>query len=103
MKRKRKPIKRVSDRQAARNRIWAKVKRDYLKGRLRCERCQKWTNKLDVHHSRGKNGSLRYDTRFFIAVCRPCHTWIDNNRAEARKLGLLCDYGLFNQPPKDNG
>lgn len=98
---KRTRIKPVSDRQAARLKRWAKVKREYLKKVPLCECCSK-ARSTEVHHTRGKNGELRYNTTFLRAVCRPCHTWIDNNRAAARAKGMLCEYGLFNTPPKDN-
>lgn len=43
----------------------------------------------DVHHSRGRLGSLLMDARFWIPVCRICHNWIHANPAAAREAGLL--------------
>lgn len=55
----------------------------------------------EPHHSRGREGKLLCDTRFWVAVCRPSHIWIDSNREKARELGLLCKVGEFNTQPKD--
>ncbi len=51
----------------------------------------------DTHHIRGKDGLLLFDVRWFISVCRKGHSWIDANRDEARKLGLLAKDGEFNK------
>ena len=44
---------------------------------------------VDVHHSRGKDGLLLFDVRWFKPVCRACHTWIGDNPKEASALGLV--------------
>lgn len=41
----------------------------------------------DVHHKRGKEGDLLYDVRYFLAVCRKCHTWIHDNPELAYEQG----------------
>jgi len=52
----------------------------------------------DVHHRKGRIGfadqwardndiSLLIDVRFFLAVSREGHIWIEHNREEAEKLG----------------
>lgn len=65
-----------------------------------CERagCAKLT--ADIHHQRGRVGTLLLDTRFWIAVCRSCHDWIAANPAQARAEGLLCAEGLWNVPAR---
>lgn len=47
----------------------------------------------DVHHLRGRSGSLLRDTRYWLPVSRAAHVWIDANRAEARAKGWLCEKG----------
>ena len=55
----------------------------------------------DHHHMRGKGfPALRLDTRFWRAVSRWGHDWIDRNREEARKRGWLCARGEWNTLPK---
>lgn len=55
----------------------------------------------DVHHSRGRAGSLLIDERFWIPVCRRAHNWIQANPERARALGLLCQPGEWNVPVKE--
>jgi hypothetical protein len=32
-----------------------------------------WTD--DIHHRLGKDGLLLFDVRYFVAMCRQCHSW----------------------------
>jgi hypothetical protein len=36
---------------------------------------------------KGRSGELLMDSRFFVAVCRNCHEWIENHPVEAKELG----------------
>ena len=101
-----KPVNRVSKEQSSRNRIYSVIADTFKLEHPLCECCPKirpskprqWT--VDVHHSHGKIGLLMFYLPWFIATCRRCHQWLDCNRAEARKLGLLCPLGQWNvQPP----
>jgi hypothetical protein len=47
----------------------------------------------DVHHRRGRVGSLLCDTRYWMAVSRSGHRWIEENMDEARKHGWLANRG----------
>jgi len=51
----------------------------------------------DTHHTKGKDGLLYFDVRWFKSACRKAHVWIDSHRDEARKLGLLCEAGEWNK------
>jgi hypothetical protein len=51
----------------------------------------RWTD--DVHHSRGREGLLLFDVRYFIAACRTCHTWAEDNKEAARALGVTAQRG----------
>ncbi len=51
----------------------------------------------DIHHTRGRIGSLLTDTRFWVPVCRSHHDWIGANPASARDLGLLAPLGQWNR------
>lgn len=44
----------------------------------------------DVHHKMGR-GENHLNMSTWIAVCRNCHTWIENNPTEAKELGLSND------------
>ena len=64
-----------------------------------CQRCRK-RKARDVHHSRGRAGTLLLDWRYFKGVCRCCHDWIGENPTEARAEGFLCAAGLWNVPDR---
>lgn len=42
---------------------------------------------VDLHHVKSREFFL-CDVSVFMAVCRQCHTWIEQNDAEAQKLGF---------------
>ena len=41
----------------------------------------------DVHHKAGRVGDNYLKISTWLAVCRTCHTWIENNPEEAKELG----------------
>ena len=68
-------------------------------GRLLCGQASHLCE--DVHHTRGRAGTLLLDERFWLPVCRGAHRFIQENPAEARRLGLLCGVGQWNTPVKE--
>ena len=42
----------------------------------------------DVHHKAGRVGENYLKIGTWLAVCRNCHTWIENNPEEAKELGF---------------
>ena len=40
-----------------------------------------------VHHKRGRVGELLLDTKYFMAVCLPCHQKIELNPSWSKKMG----------------
>ena len=55
---------------------------------------------IDIHHVRGRTGSLLIESKFWKAVCRACHCWIQDNPTQARERGLLAPLGQWNQTEK---
>jgi hypothetical protein len=53
-----------------------------------------------IHHMRGRRGSLLRDQRHWLAVSAAGHDWIERHKEEARRHGWLCEKGLFNTPDK---
>lgn len=91
-------VKSRSQSKAVRDAVYRGIAELYKCAHPLCDACQRankdwtrghqrWTD--DIHHKRGKDGLLYFDVRYFVAVCRPCHQWIDTHREEAAKLGLL--------------
>ncbi|MDE2096141.1 MAG: hypothetical protein KGL39_02775 [Patescibacteria group bacterium] len=54
-----------------------------------------------VHHTRGRAGTLLIDRRFFAGVCSGGHSYCEEQKSLARADGLLCERGLWNHAPKD--
>lgn len=50
------------------------------------EGCTKKTQ--DVHHKKGRSGSLLMDENYWLPVCRNCHRIIEQNPKMAKELGL---------------
>lgn len=54
----------------------------------------------EIHHTRGRAGSLLLDERFWLAVSENGHRFIHENMDLAREYGWLCEKGLWNNPLK---
>lgn len=54
----------------------------------------------DLHHRRGRSGSLLMDSRHWMAACRACHNWIGDHPEEARAKGWIAAKGLWNTPDR---
>lgn len=56
----------------------------------------------EVHHTRGRAGSLLLDQRFWLALSKQGHRWVHENPELAREYGWLCAAGDWNRPAKPN-
>jgi len=54
-----------------------------------------------IHHQRGRSGTLLLDERFWKPVCAAAHALIQEHPDIARRTGLLCQRGDWNRPPDD--
>lgn len=90
----------------ARMAVYRAIKELFLLKEPTCQACRffrgqnanpLWSD--DVHHTRGREGLLLFDVRFFKAVCIPCHSKIHDNPELSRKFGLLCEKGDWNRLP----
>jgi hypothetical protein len=54
-----------------------------------------------IHHSRGRSGTLLIDGRFFKGVCLSGHEFIADHPDMARRLGLLAQRGDWGRAPDD--
>ena len=90
-----KPIKKIvkikskSTKLAALEKLYSKLRIDYLTKHSNCEAklpiCT--FQATDIHHKKGR-GPFLLDVSSWIAVCRVCHTWIELHPLEAKELGL---------------
>lgn len=80
------PIKRVSDHQAERLKIYYRLRRKYLKEHPKCEVC-KVRKSQDIHHKRGRIGENLFE--HFLATCKVDHDFIHHNPKWAYEMGYL--------------
>lgn len=55
----------------------------------------------EIHHLRGRLGTLLIDRRYWRAVTSQAHRWIHDNPGKARLTGALCAPGEWNVAPRD--
>ena len=93
-------IKPVSRKLAKARRLYIKLRRAYL---AQNPECVVFRNKpaSQIHHRRGRIGTLLIDQRFWIAVSMEGHEWIHHNPELARADGFTCHFGQWNTAPRD--
>lgn len=81
----RKPIAPISKKRSQELVGYKKARNKYMANHSTCEvsECNRPAN--DLHHKRGRIGSLLWDPKFFMAVCRPHHNEIEENPEWAYK------------------
>ena len=81
------PIRKVSTKRSKQMRAYKLVRRVYLVANSNCECIGCYQPSTDIHHMKGRSGYLLVDTELFLAVCRLCHTEIENKPVWAKKMG----------------
>ena len=84
-------IKPVSDKQAERLKKYRKLRDEYMTVNSVCEVRGCKRKATDLHHMKGRVGEDLTNVDYFLAVCRPCHTWIEEHPAEAKEQGYSTD------------
>lgn len=101
----RKPMRKVSKSRAQETARYLAIRKEFLREHTVCGAClaRDITPGVptQIHHSRGRIKRLLCETRFWIAVCAPCHEFIHGNPAKARSLGLLAEASEFDVYPKE--
>jgi len=85
---KRTPLKPVSKKRAGRLKIYYGLIKEYKKINHTCAVCNKRPT-TDVHHKKGRYGSMLNMVEYWLPTCRACHDWIHKNPIDARKQGFL--------------
>lgn len=78
-------LPRRSRKRAAAERIYAKLRRDFLERNPWCSRCGGESEQ--VHHRRGRVGGDLLDVSTWLAVCASCHSYITAHPREAMERG----------------
>ena len=83
-------IKRVSKKMSQSLKVYHGKRIIFLLERPRCEiKVSGCTGEATtVHHSKGRIGPLLNDVRYWVPGCMNCHTWVENNPAEAKERGF---------------
>lgn len=88
-----KPRKRIAPRSAKRiteDKVYAKLRAEFMMLRPRCERCGKQA--VHCHHKQG-HGKHYLEVATWASLCSKCHWWVHNNIDAARKEGWLPEKG----------
>lgn len=80
-------IKSVSDKKLVELKDYRKKRDTFMKGKL-CEFPDCKEKATDLHHAKGRTGSLLTDERYFKALCRSHHMWVEVNPDDAKSMGL---------------
>lgn len=78
-------IKSESEKRKELNKVYLKVRAEYLKIHPLCEFPKCTHRATDIHHKAGKIGELLIDDNHFMALCRDHHRLIENNPAWAKQ------------------
>ena len=70
---KKKRISPLSAKQEARLAKYRPIRDKYLKEHTECEVYDCNKSSTNIHHKKGREGSLLWDTEFFLACCETCH------------------------------
>lgn len=87
---RRKRIARFSKKRAKQERSYTVLRKEFLEAHPECEAKLKMCRgeATDVHHMAGRVGENLLDTDSWIALCRPCHLWLESHPVAAKQLGL---------------
>jgi hypothetical protein len=81
-------IKSVSDKKLVELKEYRVLRDEYLATNKVCEHPECSNPSEDLHHAKGRVGSLLTDTRYFKALCRKCHRWVEENPTDSKSMGL---------------
>ena len=88
-KKEAKPIPKVSPKMAAALQIYSNKKKELIEGKV-CGVCG--LDAKDIHHKKGRNTiELLLDERYWLFVCRHCHSIIENRPLWAKEFGYSLD------------
>jgi len=84
-------IKSVSQRRLLALKEYRVVRDAYMSDHKICEHPECSNPSTELHHSKGRIGSLLTNPLYFKALCNSCHSWAEKNPILAKELGLSVD------------
>jgi hypothetical protein len=85
-------VRRCTPKRAREEREYLKRRKEFLAEHRLCTVAMSeshWLAATEVHHRRGRVGTLLLDERYWLAVCHDCHGWIHNHPALAYEYGWM--------------
>lgn len=80
-KKQKEKIKPLSAKRKKQNDEYLKLRKVFLSENRLCavklDGCKKYSS--EIHHSEKRTGSLLTEVEFFVAICRNCHTKVEND------------------------
>ena len=95
-------IRRVSKKRDEQLKLYARLRRSFLKAHPWCSLHDGGCRATEIHHSRGRSNTLLTDVRHWRGVCRVAHLWITEHPKEARERGLICGVGQWNSADRSD-
>ena len=87
-------IRSRTPKRAAQERLYLKRRKEWIIGKpCAAMPCNEMAE--EVHHARGRIGSLLLDERFWIPLCQKHHEQVHRQPEWARTQGLLCEKGKW--------
>jgi hypothetical protein len=80
-------IKKESDPRKEVNKEYNKLAKQFITLHPKCQVKSCNAPSACVHHKSGRVGELLLNTKYFLAVCLPCHRKIEENPTWAKKEG----------------
>jgi len=77
----------ISSKRMVLNAEYKMARQEYLSEYVICEVKDCMHPSEQVHHKKGRIGSLLTDKRFFLGVCAYCHVEIEKKPAWSKKMG----------------
>ena len=81
------PIRFESYKRRWERRQYRDLRAAFLTGHPICQLCEEAAS-TEVHHMKGRVGSLYLDVDHWKALCRNCHQWATENPEQAKKCGI---------------
>jgi hypothetical protein len=78
----------ATKKRAAQNRLYSKLRREFLASNPRCQFPDCGNASAELHHKKGRVGRLLTDPDHFAALCSGCHRYVTEHPAEAIALGI---------------
>jgi hypothetical protein len=88
-------IRRASKKRAGELKVYQSLKQYILSQRPYCEMPSRTgtpsclNRATQIHHMKGRAGSLLCNVTYWMAVCQECHDYIHTHAKESRAAGLL--------------